>query len=111
MRSEISQERIDIQMKLERDAIKCGLERLHRNTYNVEQKDYASSSIYGVASIDTLLPLVEAEILNTVKYIRHGKNGTAFKEIATYLADIEADACAAITCKMVFDKDRDWETP
>ena len=105
MRNEISQERIDIQMKLERDAIKCGLERLHRNTYNVEQKDYASSSIYGVASIDTLLPLVEAEIKDTVEYqVKRGKNGVAFKEIATYLSDIEADACAAITCKMVFDK-------
>ena len=46
---------IEQQIQLERDAIKQGLSRLHRNTYNVESKDYASASIYGVASIDSLL--------------------------------------------------------
>ena len=95
---------IEAQYELERTAISCGLQRLHKNTYNVESKDYASASIYGVASVDTLIPLVIAEIESTNSRIRERKNGVAFKEIAEYLTDIEPLAAAAITCKVVFDK-------
>ena len=95
---------IEQQIQLERDAIKQGLSRLHRNTYNVESKDYASASIYGVASIDSLLPRVINEIETTTHRIHKGCFGVAFREIAQYLADIEADACAAIALKLTFDK-------
>ena len=95
---------IEAQYELERTAISCGLQRLHKNTYNVESKDYASASIYGIASVDTLIPLVIAKIEETNWKIRKGNSGVAFKEIATYLADIEPFAAAAITCKVVFDK-------
>ena len=84
------------QYELERAAISCGLQRLHRNTHNVESKDYASASIYGVASVDTLIPLVIDEIEATNSRIKERKNGVAFKEIAAYLADIEPLATAAI---------------
>ena len=95
---------IEAQYELERTAISCGLQRLHKNTYNVESKDYASASIYGIASVDTLIPLVIHTIEQTNWKIRKGNSGVAFKEIATYLADIEPFAAAAITCKVVFDK-------
>ena len=100
----VSQEDIDAQYELERTAISCGLQRLHKNTYNVESKEYASASIYGVASVESLIPLVIKEIEQTNWKIRKGKNGAAFKEIATYLGDIEEFAAAAIACKLVFDK-------
>ena len=99
-----TQSEIDAQYELERTAISCGLQRLHKNTYNVESKDYASASIYGVASVDTLIPLVIAEIESTNWKIRKGNSGVAFKEIAEYLSDIEPLAAAAITCKIIFDK-------
>jgi len=95
---------IEAQYELERTAISCGLQRLHKNTYNVESKDYASASIYGVASVDTLIPLVVAKIEETEWKIRKGNSGIAFKEIATYLAGIEPLASAAITSKIVIDK-------
>ena len=95
---------IEQQIQLERDAIKQGLSRLHRNTYNVESKDYASASIYGVASIDSLLPRVIAEIEATTDRVKERRNGRAFAAIAEYLSDIEADACAAIALKLCFDK-------
>jgi DNA-directed RNA polymerase len=100
----LTESEIEAQYELERTAISCGLQRLHRNTYNVESKDYASASIYGIASVDTLIPLVVAEIKSTNWKIRKGNSGVAFKEIAAYLAGIEPLAAAAITCKIVFDK-------
>ena len=95
---------VEAQYELERTAISCGLQRLHKNTYNVESKDYASASIYGVASVDTLIPLVIAQIEATNSRIKERKNGVAFKEIAEYLANMEPFAAAAIACKLIFDK-------
>ena len=96
---------IDEQIQLERDAISQGLKKLHKNTRDLEEKGYASASVYGAASIDTLLPLVVARIEQTVEYaIKRGKTGVAFKEIQKYLADVEPLAAAAIAVKMTFDK-------
>ena len=103
--SSLSQAQIEEQTLFEREAIRLGLERLHKNTYNVEAKDYASASIYGAASINTLIPLVVKQIEDTAEYgIKRGKNGVAFKEIHQYLSDIEPLAAAGITCKIIFDK-------
>ena len=95
---------IDEQIQLERDAISQGLKRLHKNTYDLENKSYASATVYGAASIDTLLPLVVARIENTTNRIKEGKTGVAFKEIQQYLADVEPLAAAALAVKLTFDK-------
>jgi len=95
---------IDEQIQLERDAISQGLKKLHKNTRDLEEKGYASASVYGAASIDTLLPLVVARIETTTNRIKEGKTGAAFVEIQKYLADVEPLAAAAIAVKMTFDK-------
>ena len=96
---------IDEQVALEREQISKGLKRLRDNTRQLEEKDYASASIYGAASIDTLLPLVVRRIEDTFSYaIKRGKNGVAFKEINQHLIDIEPLALAAIGSKLTFDK-------
>ncbi len=95
---------IDEQIQLERDAIAQGLKKLHKNTRDLEAKEYASASVYGVASIDTLLPLVVERIESTTNRIKEGKTGAAFKEIQQYLADVEPLAAAAIAVKLTFDK-------
>jgi DNA-directed RNA polymerase len=100
----VTQEQLEEQIALEREAIAQGLKRLRDNTMKLEQKDYASASIYGVASIDTLLPLVVERIQDTTNRIKEGKIGASFKEIQQYLADIEPMAAAAIACKLTFDK-------
>ena len=95
---------IDEQIQLEREAISQGLKRLHKNTYDLENKSYASATVYGAASIDTLLPLVVARIENTTNRIKEGKTGASFKEIQQYLADVEPLAAAALAVKLTFDK-------
>ena len=95
---------IDEQINHERDAIAQGLKRLRENTKNLEEKSYASASIYGITTIDALLPLVVNRIKETNKRIHEGHTGQLFKQIHQYLADVEPLAAAAITCKITIDK-------
>jgi DNA-directed RNA polymerase len=96
---------IEEQVQLERDQIRLGLKRLAENTRKLEEKSYASASVYGVASIDALLPKLVERIEDTVEYaIKRGKTGVNFKEIRQYLADVEPLAAAAIALKITFDK-------
>ena len=92
------------QVQFERDAIRLGLERLRKNTRDLEDKSYASASVYGCSSISTLLPLVTKRIEDTNHRIRERKNGVAFKEIHQFLEPIEPGAAAAIALKITFDK-------
>ena len=57
---------IEQQETLERNQIRGGLEKLRKDTLNLEQRDYASATVYGSASIATLLPTL-------VKYLREKK--------------------------------------
>ena len=95
---------IDEQVKLERDQIAQGLKRLRDNTSKLESQNYASASIYGITSIDALLPLVVERIKDTTNRLKKGKAGRSFKEIQQYLADLEPLAAAAIACKITFDQ-------
>ena len=95
---------IEEQVKFEREAIRHGLERLRKNTKDLEEKTYASATVYGCSSISTLLPLVTRRIEETNKRIREGKTGRAFKEIHEFLEPIDSSAAAAIALKIVFDK-------
>ena len=89
---------------MERDQIRQGLKQLRENTQRLEDKDYASASVYGVASIQTLIPLVVERIKSTSNRIHEGKIGVAFAEIKQYLQGIEPEVAAAIASKVTFDK-------
>ncbi len=95
---------IDEQVQLERDQIRQGLKRLRDNTDALEQKSYASATVYGIASIDILLPVLVKRLEDTNNRIHEGKTGVAFKEIAQYISDLEPLAAAAIALKLTFDK-------
>ncbi len=95
---------ISEQVELEREQIRQGLKQLRDNTQKLEEKDYASASAYGVASIQTLIPLVVNRIKATTDRIYTRHNGVAFAEIQQYLSDVEPEVAAAITSKVVFDK-------
>ena len=99
-----TEKELEEQIQLERDAIAHGLKKLHKNTYDLEHKSYASASVYGAASIDTLLPLVVAKIEDTKNRLRKGQAGKSFKEIQQYLIGIEPLAAAALAVKVTFDK-------
>lgn len=95
---------IEEQVQFERDAIRCGLTKLHKNTRDLEDKSYASATAYGAYSVDVLLPLVVERIEATTNRIREGKTGAQFKHVHEYLRSVEAVAAAAIALKMTFDK-------
>ena len=95
---------IEEQVNFEREAIKQGLERLRKNTKDLEDKSYASATVYGCSSISTLLPLVTKRIEDTNLRIRKGCIGKSFKEIHQYLEPIDPGAAAAIALKITFDK-------
>jgi len=75
---------IDEQIKLERDAISHGLNKLHKNTKDLEKKSYASATVYGAASIDTLLPLVIDHIESTKTRLTKGQAGVACTLCCSY---------------------------
>ena len=51
-----TEQEYDEQRALERDQIAQGLKRLKDNTIKLEDKSYASATVYGITSIDILLP-------------------------------------------------------
>ena len=95
---------IEEQVQFERDAIKCGLERLRKQTKDLEDKQYASATAYGSASMDMLLPLVVERIEETTNCIYKGQAGKSFKEVHEYLRDVEPLAAAGIALKITFDR-------
>jgi DNA-directed RNA polymerase len=95
---------IEAQIQLERDAISHGLKKLHKNTKDLENKSYASATIYGATSIDSLLPRVIEKIEATTTRLTKGQAGVAFREIQQHLHSIDAPAAAAISLKLTFDK-------
>ena len=95
---------IDEQYELEREQIRQGLERLRDNTIKLQDKEYASASVYGCSSIQELLPKAIKQIKDTANRIHEGKTGVAFAGIMQYLSSIEPEAAAAIACKVTFDK-------
>ena len=95
---------IDEQIQLERDQIAQGLKRLRDNTRKLEDKSYASATVYGVASIDALMgPLVKC-IEDTTNDRLKRRTGYQFQLIKDYVSKLEPLASAAISCKITFDK-------
>ena len=99
-----TQAEIDAQIAFEREAISHGLQKLHKNTSDLENKSYASATIYGVSAIQTLLPTL-------ITYIDESKaakltrgQGHLYDIITNNLSQLETLACANIALKVAFDK-------
>ena len=95
---------IEEQVALERQAISQGLKRLQDQTIKLEDQSYASASVYGISSIDTLLPFLIKRIEDTNRKIHEGHYGHSFKDIHVYLQTIDSQSAAVIACKVAFDK-------
>ena len=95
---------IDEQIQLERDQITQGLKRLRTNTRKLEDKSYASATIYGISSIDTLLPILVDYIEKTTHDRLKRGTGYQFQLIKDFVSQLEPLATAAIACKITFDK-------
>ena len=103
-KTKVSQELIDKQQQQELNQISVGLKNLKRITDKAELKSYASSTVYGVHSIQQLLPIVEAKLEEMYLRFRKGNAGVAYKEIKEFIFDIEPLVAAGITLKVLFDK-------
>jgi hypothetical protein len=99
-----SPEMIAKQIEQERLQIYLGEKNLEKSTLKAETKAYASSTVYGISSIQELIPHVTEEIEGIHSRLFERKNGVMMKEFKEYLADIEPLIAAGITCKMTFDK-------
>ena len=97
---------LEKQERFERRQIKGGLERIQHNTKKLLEKDYASATVFGSASIETLLPyLIEFidEKKEARKKVSVGGAGHLI-QLLPYIFDIDTESQAAITAKLTFDK-------
>ncbi len=92
------------QFLLEQEAISCGRQRLHDSMKKLEEKSYASSSVYGVSSIKEALPYLITKVEDTKFKLKTGQAGKFYKDIALYLDDLEPLAIATIMLKVTFDR-------
>ena len=92
------------QFLLEQEAISCGRQRLQDSLTKLEEKSYASASVYGVASIREALPYLMEHIEITFAKLKNGQAGKFFKPIAEHINELEPLAIATILLKIVFDK-------
>ena len=80
-----------------------GLKRLQDNTAQLEERSYASASIYGISSIEQLMgPLVE--LITETSHDRIKRATGQFAAVKVYMAELEPMAAAAIALKLSFDK-------
>ena len=99
---------IEAQVTLERECIRCGIDKLHKDTNKAEQREYASASIYGQASIAASQEAIAEAIQSTFDYkVTRGKSGVAFAQVHQYLNQFndpkQAHILANIALKRTFD--------
>ena len=98
---------IDEQIQHERDAIRCGIDKLYKNTKQLAERDYASATVYGVSSIAAAQDIVANRILETFATLRQRKNGQYYADIMSHLSQFDdekqAHMLANIALKRTFD--------
>ena len=73
------------QVALERECIRCGIDKLHKNTRNVEEREYASASVYGVSSIRAAQEHIGQRIQERFSLITERQVGRACAAVKRYL--------------------------
>ena len=96
------------QVAHEREAIRCGVDKLLKQTEKAEHREYASATVYGRASITEAQAHIAEEILKTfAKQVNEGRNGQSYAEIKQYLQQFnnpeDANILANIALKRTFD--------
>jgi DNA-directed RNA polymerase len=98
---------IDEQIAHEREAIRCGIDKLYKDTQKLTEREYASASVYGVASISAAQKSVADVILKTFSNLQQRKNGQYFADIMSHLSQFndekQAHILANIALKRTFD--------
>ena len=92
------------QFLLEQEAISCGRQRLHDSLEKLEDKSYASASVYGVSSIKEALPYLVKTVEENFSKLKNGQAGKFYREVSEYLDDLEPLAISTILLKITFDR-------
>ena len=98
-----TEQQIEEQILFEKYAIRKGVEKLRSNTRKLEDKNYASASVYACSSIAELLPHLARHLSETRARITKGQAGKNFKEIYEYLEDLDSESACLIALKVTFD--------
>ena len=94
---------LEKQERFERKQIKGGLERFRSNTKKLIDKDYASATVFGSSSIETLLPYL-VNYIDKKKEERQKLLVGRQLHLIPYLIALDSESQAAITAKITFDK-------
>ncbi len=98
----LTEKQIEDQQEFERKQISGGLDRLRSNTTKLEEKTYASATVYGSACISSILPDLIAFIdSKKEKYlIAAGRNMQVFHK---HILPSQTNIQAMLLCKVLFD--------
>ena len=98
----LTEQQIEDQKEFERKQISGGLDRLHSNTKKLEEKTYASATVYGSACMSSILPdLISFIESKKDKYKTiAGKNAVVFHN---HILPNDSAIQAMLACKVVFD--------
>ena len=98
----LTEQQIEDQKEFERKQISGGIDRLHSNTKKLEEKTYASATVYGSACMSSILPdLISFIESKKSKYKTiAGRNAVVFHN---HILPNDSAIQAMLTCKVVFD--------
>ena len=98
----LTEQQIEDQKEFERKQISGGLDRLHSNTKKLEEKTYASATVYGSACMSSILP----DLIAFIETKKEKYKNIAGKNIAVFHNHIlpnDSAIQAMLACKVVFD--------
>ena len=99
----LTEKQIEEQQEFERKQISGGLHKLMTNTKKLEDKTYASATVYGSACISSILPDLIAYIdKKKEKYTKQG-NDVSRAIIHKYVLPTDTPVQAVLATKVVFD--------
>ena len=94
---------VERQIDFERKQIRGGLEKLRKDTKNLEEKTYASATVYGsVAISEIMIDLIDFINKKKKKYREQGC-GKDMRLHAKYTLPIDTDIQALLIAKVTFD--------
>ena len=98
----LTDKQIEDQREFERRQIQGGKARLHSNTKKLEEKTYASATVYGSSCVSSILPDLIAFIdSKKEKYKRIA--GAHQVIVHKHILPVASDLQALLVCKVVFD--------
>ena len=98
----LTEKQIEDQEEFERKQISGGLHKLRSNTTKLEEKTYASATVYGSACVNSIMPDLIA-FIDSKKDKFLTQAGRNFHVFHKHILPSSSEIQALLTCKVVFD--------